>query len=403
MTTFIWPKNLPEISCIQLPGKAQGSGSAAVRALGGLETLTKVLGSSKASPTTNANSITTGCLNRHRIESDVFLRINPEDRYSRFLFATPLPSRDLLVKIRRNKHTGKVMRIIPVGAVIERTYFETMADFICLPPEPLSRECRFDVEHEFNENSPEPFYLPPPAFTRVVSPFNYRFEENAFAPKLRSTAGGETQLASNRRTCCDTLNPVAKFSDPEVPKEPTPYALQLSVDPKLETILRRLFEERPVWLRGLLDHRIIEFGNYTMWKKKPALARCSYVIADGPWRGCLCRLGYDPKKDPESRFFQSVDFRDPHFRSIGCRTATASFKRNISDYDQFTFRSPPLRPSQLYQLCAIEDETIQSLIRNAPVQSECSRDSGWFTSDLLTKVRDIMVMRSKELRCSNLV
>lgn len=35
-------------------------------------------------------------------------------------------------------------------------------------------------------------------------------------------------------------------------------------------------------------------------------------MIDGPWRGSWVKYGYDPRKDPEARKYQILDFRVRH-------------------------------------------------------------------------------------------
>ncbi len=39
------------------------------------------------------------------------------------------------------------------------------------------------------------------------------------------------------------------------------------------------------------------------------LPATAYYFLSGPWRYCWVRFGYDPRKDPEARRLQVVDFR----------------------------------------------------------------------------------------------
>lgn len=181
--------------------------------------------------------------------------------------------------------------------------------------------------------------------------------------------------------------------------------------------------------------------------------------ADGPWRGAYCRMGYDPRQDPESRRYQTIDFRDPYFRSVTWKlhpesrtlSDTKSFKKNRSNTaslissmpnileteqiayaqgwrgdaakttveidDDLHFRTPPSRPSQLYQLCDIDDNCVQQLLANTPPLDTCCkasgtfflyaeskgslffvRTAGWLPRSVLIKIRDLMLLASKRMR-----
>lgn len=142
-------------------------------------------------------------------------------------------------------------------------------------------------------------------------------------------------------------------------------------------------------------------------------------LVDGPWRGALCRLGYDPRSDPESRQYQTIDFRDSYFRSISWRTHATPFtetpksstlpinKSAISfvpklcqkgqtedsaiPLDELRFHVAPTRPSQLFQLCDIDDPGVQHLVESSPVLPTCSKESGKTNGNRICRIYSVSI------------
>lgn len=69
--------------------------------------------------------------------------------------------------------------------------------------------------------------------------------------------------------------------------------------------LLQKFESRPIWsFNALLYHTKVRRINL-----KVIVPYLAYTIQDGPWRKAWIKYGYDPRKDPIARFYQTLDFR----------------------------------------------------------------------------------------------
>ncbi|KFG50549.1 RNA polymerase III transcription factor (TF)IIIC subunit, partial [Toxoplasma gondii p89] len=247
-------------------------------------------------------------------------------------------------------------------------------------------------------------------------------EETGDAERLGARARSEEE-----KKVGEEFNAVARFGDAEFPSLPPPAAMKASADERLLSRLRHLLAEQPLWLRSSLDlHLPAEF---TAWRKKPAYAKTCFLFADGPWRGCLCRLGYDPRLHPESRFSQTLDFRDAFFRNVNWRrlrnrkrpgtlpslfpapsstqdlmteeeggsSAPVPMPRNVSYLEQH-FLIAPTRPSLLYQLREIQDEGVQKLLREAPALAAPCKETGWFSAATMKTLRELLAMKSQRMR-----
>ncbi|UVC49428.1 hypothetical protein MACK_003261 [Theileria orientalis] len=272
-----------------------------------------------------------------------------------------------------------------LGQVVDYFSFSHPTDFIHLSFQPV-------VAGEFAGPKilGEAPSIPPPIFTKVDfvdQLFNKNILSGTAAQKIRKYTSGSLFSA------------VAHFEDKEVPSVPLNMILH-SPDLTLLEHLENLFNRRPVWLRTALDEFLPK--GYSNWKKRTSFSRICYIFSDGPWRGCMCRLGYDPRKDRNSRFYQTIDFRDPHYRTISWKSGrrTPNNENASSEYSvdkektygefgkevvtpnpEIHFLLPPTRPSQLYQLCDICDVGVQNIVQSSDMSSgilssECSKSTG---------------------------
>lgn len=243
----------------------------------------------------------------------------------------------------------------------------------------------------------------PPTYSRHINPFPYRYQDNLFTNNVKyflldvpaeerklnqdvfnlnlldgGEQVGEFQFMPVERGRDGPYNQVARYSDEKYPCNMPPQLRLVTVDEKLMKSTLDNFAARPLWQRTTLLDSIDE--HVTLWRIKPVLAKTCFLFQDGPWRACLCRNGYDPRKDSESRKYQTIDFRDPYFRSVGWKTQQVSKEStqysNRKIKHDWNFREPPTKPSQFYQLCDIDDNIVQELIRISPVLPECNRLTG---------------------------
>jgi len=67
----------------------------------------------------------------------------------------------------------------------------------------------------------------------------------------------------------------------------------------------QLFEERPIWSKNAL----MCVTKYSSDQLKFLLPAAAYYFVTGPWRVMWVRFGYDPRLDPTSRIYQTLDYR----------------------------------------------------------------------------------------------
>eukprot|EP00923_Selenidium_pygospionis_P053885 GHVN01093869.1.p1 GENE.GHVN01093869.1~~GHVN01093869.1.p1 ORF type:complete len:582 (+),score=85.65 GHVN01093869.1:50-1795(+) len=445
---------------------------------------------------------------RDNAKYPLVLRFFDGDRYSKFVPATPDHTSSLVLKIQKMKD-GKC-RICVVGTASQRFRFDLPADYMMVPPPSCRNEGVINTINETIGGQPRPvhpWFCPPPIFTKFHTPFDYKYEDNVWFRAPTPTAvkrlldvgedgeeGVDDEVALGRRG----FNKVARFADEvlpgvtpgnptpssepltlvdrhddqslkgvgdmengfdavQAPKDPTRRLTQVVIDVEpdaalshLLSVISKLMNDRPMWRGPLLELELTkELGNVTIsaWRRRPAFARSCFLFVDGPWRGCLCRLGYDPRIDPEARKFQTIDFRDPYFRSRRFRSVKASADTRLSlaslkegnnaqratdahtaesvpfvgGVDNLTkgfglldaeddtpygrtlaeieFRTPPARLAVLYQLCDIRDAAVAEIISSPQyVSKECTRQNGWLDPCVLPKIREVLTMRANRLR-----
>lgn len=241
----------------------------------------------------------------------------------------------LRVQRLRNKITGEVKIIPTILGSIPRIYkFTSMADFQFGPFERVSSESNcFTSDHSKHLDTfrvfykdllieepttsldsylsrDTPLYLPPTRFTRFDTSIIYNF-----TPRYRTLDGIE-------REALNQLQPVSRKPRPScswvvTPDMPTPTgakrgALELTSNigfaaENLRTVLQKLFNQRPIWLRAALLHQIPQGTTFTLFKQ--VIVTVAYYMIKGPWSRTWVRFGYDPRLQPESRYYQVLDFR----------------------------------------------------------------------------------------------
>ncbi|OVA17015.1 Transcription factor IIIC [Macleaya cordata] len=151
--------------------------------------------------------------------------------------------------------------------------------------------------------------------------------------------------------------------------------------------ISKLFDERPIWPRCSLSERLLDenlkFGDHLL---KRLLFKTAYYFSTGPFRRFYIRKGYDPRKDPESRIYQGIDFRlPPPLRNFGDANPTNELAHTWKDL--CAFRVFPWKCQTALQLSELVDDYIQQEIKKPPERTTCSCSTGWFSSHVLDSLR----------------
>ncbi|KAH9489474.1 General transcription factor 3C polypeptide 5 [Bulinus truncatus] len=371
----------------------------------------------------------------HRLE----LSFRPKDPYCKPVISSVFPSRNLLLKIRRRpkpksssdpgEHFEYQLEVM--GAVDSIHKFDKMCDFQYLPviklPDGQYKEIlsviqpKIDDEREEYLSRKTPLFLPPYCFSRREVPTNFFFDNE-------TVQDGETTLKNDRKK--RFLGVIHRtYNNPDVPARPEPAAAEnVAKFPEhnqkvILDLLTKFFEERPLWIKTAIIARL-DFAYHRLLKH--LLPMVAYYIETGPWRNLWCKFGYDPRKDPKAKIYQTLDFRlrtttnknqVEAKRGVEAPRYIHSTKKNVPVHktpihhvvEEQTDTPPKLNPSGLdltyifspvhrppyrqmrYQVCDVMDDRVQKMLHeNDGKETECTERDGWCVPDFTDMCRDIL-------------
>lgn len=396
---------------IQYPGIVQNLDKA-------LETLGSIKGIEKA--------ITT-----NRLE----LNFHPANKYNKGVVADNNSNNGLLVKVKKHQRSDgeSFWSYEIVGATVKNFFFGKFMDFQYLPlvaeyPEKQNSKVNYiynsilpdkipDFESLFeNEKSSMPLFLPPVGFARSdiqkkinpVAKQSNNENVDVEIPRMKR----EKKLFAFARPKQPSI--FHKFHEAEIPEKPTEFISQLvsrrNYHDHLLT-LENLFKERPIWTKNGILYKT-HFSADILKVLLPAVA---YYELSGPWRCTWIRFGYDPRKDPESKKYQNLDYRIPYsVRSnikIGSKRVQAAkiLPTSLDKLEKSELKSRKLvhsentfilRPNILptarqvfYQYCDILLPEIEAMLARLPpitADVQCDPKNGWFPSSFVDQCREIV-------------
>ncbi|KAG8142021.1 hypothetical protein E2320_006655 [Naja naja] len=281
------------LACVEFPGVVQDVGKTLLT-LGGEEGVSRIY----ADPS-------------KRLE----LYFRPKDPYCHPVCANRFPTSSMLLKVKkktRRKWTEEgsleeeIKFEVEILGVISTVYkFQGMSDFqyLVMHSEPDGKQTSMydkvlmlkPEKEDFFMNE-LPLYIPPPIFSRLDNPIDYYYRPDVHHSRARRPHNAI----------------FVNFEDGEVPSRPLEAAVQTwkkvcsnTVDHQAEAELKKLFELRPVWSRNAVKANISVHPD----KLKLLLPYLAYYMLTGPWRSLWVRFGYDPRKHPEAKIYQVLDFR----------------------------------------------------------------------------------------------
>nr|XP_020026268.1 general transcription factor 3C polypeptide 5 [Castor canadensis]XP_020026270.1 general transcription factor 3C polypeptide 5 [Castor canadensis] len=293
-----------------------------------------------------------------------------------------------------------------------------------------------------------PLYIPPPIFSRLDTPVDYfyRPETQHREGYSNPTISGENLIGLSRaRRPHNAI--FVNFEDAEVPVQPLEAAVHTwkkactnPIDKKVEEELRKLFDIRPIWSRNAVKANISVHPD----KLKVLLPFMAYYMITGPWRSLWIRFGYDPRKHPEAKIYQVLDFRIRCGMKYGYGSSEMPVKAKRSTYNYslpitvkktpsqlvtmhdlkqglgssgvagprklisnkyklkdsvYIFREGALPPyrQMFYQLCDLNVEELQTIIhRNDGAENVCTERDGWCLSKTTDELRDTMSLMIRQ-------
>lgn len=261
------------------------------------------------------------------------LYFRPKDPYCHPVCANRFSTSSLLLRIRKKtwwqkglleaKAHPKVTFDMEILGIVSTIFkFQGMSDFQYLAIHTEAGGKQLSMYRKVLMLKPEkesffhqelPLYIPPPIFSRLDTPVDYFYR-----PETQHREGynnppisGENLIGLSRaRRPHNAI--FVNFEDTEVPMQPLEAAVQTwkkactnLIDREVEEELRKLFEIRPIWSRNAVKANISVHPD----KLKVLLPFMAYYMITGPWRSLWIRFGYDPRKHPEAKIYQVLDFR----------------------------------------------------------------------------------------------
>ncbi|KAI0662974.1 RNA polymerase III transcription factor IIIC subunit-domain-containing protein [Cubamyces menziesii] len=247
----------------------------------------------------------------------------------------------------------------------------------------------------------------PPLFSRQGVPQNYNYKANPASVEtivVDEETGEEKKRLINRMRW-KGYGPIAiSYADKGVPDKPSAAVEEQrgQADKKILQRLEELFAERPVWTRAAIFNQFTPLEVRDIINSKYLLPLVSYVFEDGPWRDTYVRLGYDPRQDPEARFYQRLYFRNIN-HPISRPSVVSRRQEQRNESAQARFSGVDDRRSHIFdgvtvtsetaafQLCDITDPMLKEMIEDEDALREtCSERDGWYTTHALERIKAVL-------------
>ncbi|KAJ7179308.1 RNA polymerase III transcription factor IIIC subunit-domain-containing protein [Mycena filopes] len=257
--------------------------------------------------------------------------------------------------------------------------------------------------------------FPPPLFSRQTIPQAYNFKPNP-ASMVSTTVNEETGEEKKRlinKMRWKGYGPISiSFSERQVPDKPAQNVQEVrtQISDILYNKLTAHFTERPIWTRSALFNQLTAIEARDVLNSKPLLASICYVFHDGPWRDTLIRFSYDPRKDPNARFYQRLYFRNANHPILKPSVMTRRQERTVANMDNWAVaiedgseRDIERRKSHLFdgktltretaafQLCDLIDPMLKEMVDDdTELREESDERDGWYTNYALERIKTVL-------------
>lgn len=372
----------------------------------------------------------------------------PEDYYEN---PTKYAIRDLVARAKKcNKLLHKVE---PIAIIVKNFSFRGMADFQMTTKnnrraEKFKNEMlqtnKYETLKKFHDEEltaknqltdPETFenkdrqLIPPPCFSGIRFPFDYKYQKNPFTVTLRDENGDSRVVMRFDRKKLFTNT--VEYNTEAIPQEPLPeivskYDWLQKTDLSHEysekklyqciRFIKLLFDVKPIWLRRLIIDVVPENLKTAV---KEALPYVSYCFKNGPWRFCNVKLGLDPRENRANWVHQSENFRvlgiqvnfdqkelDVKIVPPTIRIAGREDQTKLSESLFFTGSKLPRTVN--YQIGDILDLDVQACIRDAMDKKCFFRDTvdaqdGWIKKQVIETIRRVVKYKLRQLKDEEII
>ncbi|DBB15080.1 hypothetical protein WJX82_003450 [Trebouxia sp. C0006] len=370
-----------EAFLVEFPGYVRNP-QAVIQTLGGVDALTKAVSSD---------------------DSVLQLRFRPDDPCSHPLYGERQAAAGLLLKIARkvadpSQHsvTAEVL-----ACVHTKFTFSGMADYQYLPVDSsLSRKASSTSAGPYGEET-APLLCVPPLFTKADVPLDYAFKN--FRASERPASGKAKQASW-----------ILPYTAQEVPAHIQTGSHQDSLE--MTAALERHLNLRPIWTQVSLHQQVLEVPQADL---ELQLQKLCYQFKEGPWKGAWIRRGHDPRKDPPSWQYQTLQYDLPpawyekltakHSNASAANTGTAAVANTATTGTAAAAAGPssgqqasvplatpqetadhsihaicrfevlPMSQSTCFQLCDLVHLELQELLQGCSHIAECNEQTGWLT------------------------
>ncbi|XP_026327848.1 general transcription factor 3C polypeptide 5 [Hyposmocoma kahamanoa] len=400
-----------DLVCVLFPGIVNND-EKALQCLGGIKNISQVYSQPK--------------------KKRLGLSYQPENPYVKRIFADTQTAAGVLLKVRvKKKKVGSdVQREIISTSIfgrVKKIYrFESMCDFQYMP---VHREGKGSVQCLLDKilpsgrdsidvmSTPCPLLIVPNSFTRSDKPISYAYTDKRYGEK-RTELDDEGTI--HRRLRVERGRPLTRHEFnliDDLPTEPHEYflkqkAVRLSVYSALEEefqIVKKLFEERPIWSQNQIRYQT----KIKLSSVKVILPCLSIYMRNGPWRMMWIRFGYDPRKEPGARFYQTLDFRLRHQAGVHSMVMTRDRIMHYKKSDRVkhnpkqhlgeallgddinegaVYFRPGMAPTQrqiYYQYCDIKLPEVEEMLAIEPPPGYlCHHKRGWLSPNTDEICRD---------------
>ncbi|KAG6732938.1 hypothetical protein I3843_01G194500 [Carya illinoinensis] len=334
------------------------------------------------------------------------LRFRPEDPYSHPAFGELRPCDNLLLKIAKKESStdgGQVCADI-VARIPEAYHFEGMVDYqhvVAVHADVAKRRKKrnwaemedphFEKGGLMDVDQEDVMILLPPLFSLKDMPENLALRP---PPTLSSKTKQDEVVQQDWKMDMEPVLAI-DFNIKEIPKRVNweGYVPQGSDQWEWQMLLSNLFDERPIWPKESLTERLLDKGlTFTVEMFRRLLSRIAYYFSSGPFLRFWIRKGYDPRKDPDSRIYQRIDFRVPQpLRSYCDANAAKGLKHRWEEI--CAFQVFPYKFQTSLQFFELADDYIQQEIRKPLMQTTCTFGTGWFSYHMLNCLRQRLMVR----------
>jgi general transcription factor 3C polypeptide 5 (transcription factor C subunit 1) len=220
------------------------------------------------------------------------------------------------------------------------------------------------------------------------------FQQNTF---VKYTDQGVVNL---QRSLAHNSYIIIKPTNEEVPTEPKSNLPPISsLTPYLQTLIAQIraeLEQRPIITRHLLYNKL---GWDRRARIRQAAVYCGYFFESGPWREALVKWGIDPRKDPETRKYQTVSFMS--YLKSGRAKHGKSFDYHVQKLSQMSAKELETEhifdgrkvseTGNTFQFCDLTDPLLSKILATEDIRTTCAPTfQGWYHVGTWAKVTVIL-------------